>query len=549
MFNKVNNILKNKYANIDLPFLLFIIGVINVKTYIKAGTILLYLIYLILKKTAFTKKIAGPLKFYLFISLIGIVAPLMNHSFNNNGYFFGFMFGLSQWLICAACFYIVFLIVQKADKEKLKGTIEIFFVANIVVVAFQLTRIMVMSRSIMPYWENGVSGRFGASTGDLLYGIFESSSITNASVCIMGGIYFLYQKKMLLSTMCILVMLLCTSNTSLVTALIALVLMLIFAKKDIKKNILILISVMIIFYPILSPANLRYMKTIYRAFVLQVPTNYQNPDSLKIVGGDNLKPAAASIDSSKKNPNTYFKSNETTYKMPLAFTADNGYINELRNLKLINDKYKKDSSILSLEQDQLKKSFLRLYGVPVEYSPLSFYAKPGKLYSFMQTLAFLRSNYRDLFFGAGMGNFSSKLAIRMTGLGIQGKYPSKYVYVSSPFIQYHLYTTLYYLCQNIGLHSVLNMPNSVYNQIAGEYGLIGLAAFVILYIGFFWQSRNKNGYGKYLLLVALIFFNMDYWFEMASLTVIFELLMLADIFIYKNENADGAFDNSINAGI
>ena len=219
MFNNSNNILKNKYLNVDLPFLLFIIGVINVKTYIKAGTIILYLIYLIFKKTTFTKKVVGPLKFYLIIPLIGIFSALINQSFNYPGYFFGFVFGLSEWLICAASFYIIFLTVQKIDKDKLIYTIEAFFIVNIIVVLLQLIRVIIISHTIMPYWENGISGRFGASTGDLLFGIFGNSSITNASACIIGAVYFLYQKKMFLTTMCVLIMLLCTSNTSLLITL------------------------------------------------------------------------------------------------------------------------------------------------------------------------------------------------------------------------------------------------------------------------------------------------------------------------------------------
>jgi hypothetical protein len=156
-------------------------------------------------------------------------------------------------------------------------------------------------------------------------------------------------------------------------------------------------------------------------------------------------------------------------------------------------------------------------------------SKPGKFISFVQTFFYLKHSIRHLLFGSGIGNFSSKLAFRASGVNALGSYPQKYVYASPEFEHNHLYTFLFYHSEDASKHSVLNYPFSVYNQIFGEYGLLGALLFAVFYLGYFVSRYRRFSYGKYLLIIMLAFFITEYWFEFFSLIVIFELFMLLNL--------------------
>ena len=73
----------------------------------------------------------------------------------------------------------------------------------------------------------------------------------------------------------------------------------------------------------------------------------------------------------------------------------------------------------------------------------------------------------------GIGNFSSKLAFKATGLNIAGGFPQKFTYMNSAFISNHLDLYLYYFTKEDGLHSITNNPNSVYDQLISGVWIIG----------------------------------------------------------------------------
>jgi hypothetical protein len=155
--------------------------------------------------------------------------------------------------------------------------------------------------------------------------------------------------------------------------------------------------------------------------------------------------------------------------------------------------------------------------------------KPGKFISFIQTYFYLTSSLKHFLFGAGIGNFSSKLAFRASGVRALGSYPKKFRYASTEFKFNHLLTYLYYYHAAASRHSVMNYPFSVYNQLAGEYGFTGTLLFIIFYLGYFASKYQRLSYGRYLIIILLGFFLMEYWFESLSLIVMFELFMLLNI--------------------
>jgi hypothetical protein len=75
----------------------------------------------------------------------------------------------------------------------------------------------------------------------------------------------------------------------------------------------------------------------------------------------------------------------------------------------------------------------------------------------------------------------------------------------------------------------VNNPASVYDQFISEYGLAGLLAFFIFYIGFFLKSAKRLSYSIPLILLLSGIFFFDYWFEQLSIVVFFELLLFLNI--------------------
>jgi hypothetical protein len=151
---------------------------------------------------------------------------------------------------------------------------------------------------------------------------------------------------------------------------------------------------------------------------------------------------------------------------------------------------------------------------------------PGKTLALEQTTGFLKQHPFRLFLGAGMGNFSSKLAFRATGLKVAGGYPVNFLYVHPDFRNNHLRLYLDYFSKDAELHSFTNSPNSVYDQLLAEYGLTGIGFFLFFYVGYFIRKRIRTGYGFPLLLLLLGAFIAEYWFEQLSIVILFELLML-----------------------
>lgn len=166
---------------------------------------------------------------------------------------------------------------------------------------------------------------------------------------------------------------------------------------------------------------------------------------------------------------------------------------------------------------------------------------PGKIIALEQTFRYFKQHPLKLFTGTGIGNFSSKLAFRVTSMNIAGGYPPRFSYINDNFKQNHFDLYLYYFTNSEGLHSLIHSPNSTYDQLLSEYGLAGLLSFFFLYIGYFVSRLKKLTYGIPLLLFMLGIFFVEYWFEQLSVVIVLELLILLNIkeksiLESKNEN-------------
>jgi hypothetical protein len=537
--------LKAYIRTLDWPLLLFLIGATNVKLYIKIASVAAYTAYLLVKKYELPKKLPGINKFYFIMPLAGAAGALLHGAFGIHNYWMAYALGVVQWLTAGSILYLIYAALQRANKEEVRDVIKAFFMLNALVSVGALLGMMISSRHFMPYWYWEPTEYYLTSTGDHIKGLFGSQSLANAMVNAVGALYFLYYKELKWAILCTVIMVLCTSNVTIMLFLVMLGIMFIFINNKKSRATIFLLSIFIISgYIFLTPTNIKYIGTVYEKNIKPI---VERKKTSNVNGPNGSVSDTAYIVDADGAIEKYTRHNYYRQDLNVAF---HNYTDEVSKLKHDTSRVVAGPGVAELPPEHVYNFMCRLYRLKPEESPLSSYKGIKKAYTIKQTAYYLKHGVGDFLFGAGMGNFSSKLALKTAGLGFQGNYPEKNTYVSDDFLRYHFYTIAYVLQRPVAEHSVLNMPNSIYNQIGGEYGFAGVVIFTIFYLGFFWKNRKQLKAGKYILPLMLAFFLFEYWFEMMSLTVIFELLIFWEVICEpgnkQNEFNDG---NRIDAGI
>ena len=510
----------------DWALLLFLACAVNVKLYVKLAAIAGYALSLLLRKVRWERP-PGPVWFYVLMPVLGVSAAALHGSFGEHGYLTGAALGATQWLAGGAILYLLFLSAKKNSPQALAATIKTFFALNALVTLGQFAGLIVESGHAMPYWFYDSGLKYGASTGDRLTGLCFNNSLNNAAISLMGLLYFIARARLGWAALCALILMMCTSNVVTFGMLLLLLLMLcVGGRKGLRSDALKLLLLTVLFYPVLSPQNFTYIRGIVGRLAVKsepfIAAEMPDADSL-------LSNTAAKRLHDPLHSMSLHVSKSMLRQMPENLAA----------LRHESDTMQKPAwSYLALEPAALRPAFEKWYGVPPEHTLLANYGKPAKVFAVRQTISFLNTSPDLWIAGAGMGNFSSKLAVKMTGLRLQGSFPEDRIYISRPFLEYHFYTLMYVLSRDVKEHSVINMPGSTYLQLAGEYGLIGLLLFALLYFGWFWMKARDFKAGRWLLLALLGLFWLDYWFEMMTLTVVMELLLLVGIFVRKSPDAD-----------
>ncbi len=198
--------------------------------------------------------------------------------------------------------------------------------------------------------------------------------------------------------------------------------------------------------------------------------------------------------------------------------------------------YQKNRDTTQLQKELLAFAEANIPSFDTSLSLIKMHKEPGKLIALKQTINFFKQHPLKIFTGTGIGNFSSKLAFRVSGLQIAGGYPARYSYINDDFKTNHLKLYLEYFTKEMEMHSLTNTPNSVYDQLAAEYGLAGIFLFVFLYLGFFLRHWRKLTYILPVLLILIGALVADYWFEQLSIVILFELLFFINIKETKKQN-------------
>ncbi len=499
MQTKKSNLIKI-FSNANIQLLIFLIFFLNVKFIVKVLAIVFIVAQSRNFKFGFAAKNSRLPLFYLFIIMLEIIKYfLVIHNFSLD-YTLVFCMGILQWALCLLSIHYLKFYIDRDSTGKTHDTIRAFFILNFLASLFFLA-LLIFHPTWLTFWGHGANVTFNdPSAGDTILGISFDTSTVNATINSLGLIYFLYKRDYKFCLLNLLTLVLCTSNaTFFITASILILMIFTVREKKLRISTLIVSLVFIPFYLLLSPKN----KTYIRNYFIQLYVVSKNPNQQQIIDTQRYQVKLA---------DSFVTVKKFVVGMPdSAFNYSNSRLeNAMGNLVSFRDLRRNDSGYIIIPD-------------------IMYDTKPGKLISFVQTYFYLRSSVRHFLFGGGIGNFSSKLAFRASGVNALGSYPAKYRYTSPDFKFNHLRSYLHYYHADASKHSVLNYPFSVYNQIPGEYGFIGTILLVIFYFGYFVSKYRRLSYGRYLLIILLEFFLMEYWFESLSLIVMFELFMLLNI--------------------
>jgi hypothetical protein len=445
--------------------------------------------------------------------------------------------GIGFWVLCILAMHQVKLFVENNDTETIHRTIVAFFIINAALSFLNIAAIVWETGYLNPYTYQGEFQKYFISTGDYVRGLTFDTSTTNAVLNAFGCIYFLTKKNVPMLLLCMVVMLLTASNFTNIILLLCFAILFIFkSTRDQKSLIAICIMFLVVFMVKVSPQNYIYAHEVVKNTLhpnaihqsIAPPPNIPitlMPDSLLNADQRKQKIAQRAVDSA------YVVYHRTEAKK--AFTPD---LTKTQSGRIIlprpdiNTRPYQHIADTSDYQQQLL-AFIGTHKTSLPISSQKDYKPnlPGKITSSLQTLHFLLGHPVKLMVGDGVGNFSSKLAFRASGLGFAGGYPRKYIYLDPDFLSNHLDVYLNYFSKNTSQHSLSNSPDSVYDQLLAEYGLLGVIAFFVWYIWYFLKHYKILTYGLPILLIVMAVMFIAYWFEQLSILVFFELLLLLDI--------------------
>jgi len=522
---------------IHWPLLVFLVLFLNVKLVVKLLAILI--IYCLQPdfRFGFNKKNLRLPLFYPLMIVLAIVNAILLGQFVQANYLVVLLFGIGFWAACILAVHQLKGIVESTDADILSQTIAIFFLLNVFVSLLQFGAIIWETGALNPFRYQGNYQKYFISTGDYIKGISFDTSTTNAILNAFGIIFFLYKRNWLLVLLCTATLLFTASNLVNILLFLTLLFLFIFHSSREQKSVIVICTAMLVlFMSKVSPQNNQYAANVLeKAFqihesgkkeqerkldIRQMPedslTADQRKEKIALLYLDSLRRVIAKRE--QKLP-------EKIAVVETAFHEEKPFIPQpsIHSAPFQNrddtNAYRKEL-LQFAEQKKIEEK------AEESYANTSL---PGKAIACLQTgKYFLLHPYR-LLTGAGLGNFSSKMAFKATALKFAGGFPQRLAYINPDFSANHLSLYTYFFSKRANAHSITNTPNSVYDQLIGEYGLLGLAAFFLFYVAFFARQYKKLTYGIPLLFLLLGFFFIDYWFEQLSIVILFELLLFLNL--------------------
>ena len=173
--------------------------------------------------------------------------------------------------------------------------------------------------------------------------------------------------------------------------------------------------------------------------------------------------------------------------------------------------------------------FNRTFSEFKTYYPVDISLSPGKKVAVLQTFQFLKNNPDAAIFGAGCGNFSSRLAFQFSGRDSSRLFRKLPNYCSGYYFKNNL--LVYDIIESLPTeyHSIKHFPNNFLSQLIGEYGLIGLLLFIYFYFYYYYKLNTNKVFFFLFFFTISGYLMLDYLFEFFNVMVFFELLMFINI--------------------
>ncbi|MHB8209525.1 hypothetical protein [Mucilaginibacter sp.] len=527
---------KKLQTYVDWKLLLLLLLFLNVKLAVKIPAIVIIYLLQFNFKFGFSFKNSRLPLFYLLAIIIAFINLIINKSYSSANYPVVFAIGVGFWLLCLLAVHQIKLSVENNSVQVLHNTILVFFVINAIVSLSTLAYIMVDAHAINPFRYQGQYQKYFLGTGDYIKGITFDISTTNAVINAFGVIYFLTRKMPLMVLICMVVLLLTASNFMNITLLLILIGLFLFkTNRDQKSMIVICCIFLVVFLAKISPQNNQYAHETFKNIINPPHPPFNNTiaintaDSSKDPDFVKRKFAKQYLDSIKAIAIKNATNNSAIAALPANLPKTDAGRIILIGADINTPPYQTPTDTPAEQRKLL--AFINVHKAELPLSGQDSFKMhlPGKVVGFKQTVNFLKTHPTKILTGSGIGNFSSKLAFKATGLNFSGGFPAKYIYISRDFLDKHLDVYLNFFSKRRELHSLTNSPFSIYDQVLAEYGLLGAAAFVIFYLGYFTRHIGNLTYGTPILILMLAVFLTDYWFEQLSIVVFFELLLLLNI--------------------
>jgi len=533
----------NYFRQVNWTLLLFLLLMLNVKLPIKVIAILFILITNYKSLTLINFRRQRLIFFYAAIILIACINYLLQIKQATLNYSLATLFGLSLWLMTAVAGFFVFTITQKDTSERLHRTVELFFLLHMAAIGINLLLIMVETGALNPYTYKGMNQKYYISTGDFIRGISFDSPVCTAMISAFALLYFLYRQRFVFSLLAMGSLLLIGSNLTNLFLLVILVFIFFYKTSRVQKSFIALyIALFIVFVAKVSPQNNEYMgRFAYKILgkTYDLPKKNTSPDFIKkqpdsLLSYDQKREKIAKLYIDSLSATASYLKNRSTF---LGKNNINAYYAILRfsEAKPLSEKEIRFNNYRASEPTVVKinryhEFFAEQYHADsLRLTEKYNWERPGKWVAGEMLFNFFKEQPSKIPLGAGIGNFSSRTAFKTTGLDIAGNYPEKYSYISPWFLNNHLFLYIFYHAQPQPKHAAENTPDSTYYQLLAEYGVVGLLAFLLLYFGYFIKRLPRSGYGIPLLLLLLMAFTVEYWFEQLSIVILAEVLFFLAI--------------------
>ena len=419
------------------------------------------------------------------------------------------------------------LAVERNTIQVLENTLMVFFLLNACLSIANLVIIMIDSGAINPYRYQGQYQKYFIGSGDYIKGITFDTSTTNAIINSFGVIYFLEKKRVGMMLLCMVILLLTGSNFTNIILVVTFALLFLFRSTKNQKSLMVACCLPLIFFMgKISPQNNDYINEIFNRYVLhKYPSTLANIKPLQLIA----RPDSTLTPNEKRKKLALLYLDSLDKLAVLTHDTTSTIKPEIATPSIHSKPFQHIADTTTLQWQLI--SFVQKHQnlLPLSTGNFTSLPQPGKLIALRQTATFFQQHPAKLLTGAGIGNFSSKLAYRATALDISGGYPHKLGYISTDFIKNHLDVYLYYFTQNSGSHSLINNTGSVYDQLLSEYGIIGLALFFIFYVWFFLKRYKVLTYGLPIIFLLLCAFVVEYWFEQLSIVILAELMLYMDM--------------------